>query len=95
MHDYFQQELLKRSLQWQMRLEAQMLNEEDRKVQPLSFMWLFQSGEDGLLEIILYGYFPTRIGSHAKEFLKGYNGYPETDGYLGYNNLPRIRRFSC
>ena len=45
--------------------------------------------------IILYGYSPTRSGSHTKEFLEGYNGYLETDGYQGYNNLPGIRRCSC
>ena len=51
--------------------------------------------EDGLPGIILYGYSPTRSGSHAQEFLKGYIGYLETDGYQGYNNLPGIRRCSC
>ncbi|EOS20898.1 hypothetical protein C806_04706 [Lachnospiraceae bacterium 3-1] len=45
--------------------------------------------------IILYGYSPTRSGSHAKEFLEGYSGYLETDGYQGYNNLPGIWRCSC
>ena len=43
-------------------------------------MWLFRSSKEGLSEIILYGYSPIRSGSHAKEFLEGYNGYLETDG---------------
>ena len=34
-------------------------------------------------------------GSHAKEFLEGYHGYLETDGYQGYNSLPDIKRCSC
>ena len=58
-------------------------------------MWLFRSGEDGLPAIILYGYSPTRSGSHAKEFLEGYHGYLETDGYQGYNSLSDIKRCSC
>lgn len=45
--------------------------------------------------ILLYGYSPTRSGSYAKEFLKGYHGYLETDGYQGYNGLPDIKRCSC
>ena len=57
-------------------------------------MWLFRSGEDGLPAIILYGYSPTRSGSHAKEFWEGYHGYLETDGYQGYNSLPDIKRCS-
>ncbi|OUO73436.1 hypothetical protein B5F53_19285 [Blautia sp. An249] len=36
-------------------------------------------GEDGFPAIILYGYSPTRSGSHAKEFLEGFNGYLDTD----------------
>ena len=51
--------------------------------------------EDGLPAIILYGYSLTRSGSHAKEFLEGYHGYLETDGYQGYNSLPDIKRCSC
>ena len=74
---------------------VQVLKEEGRRAQTQSFMWLFQSGEDGLAEIILYGYSPTRSGSHAKEFPEGYSGYLETDGYQGYNSLPGIRRCSC
>ena len=44
------------------------------RAQTQSFMWLFRSGEDGLPAIILYGYSPTRSGSHAREFLEGYSG---------------------
>ena len=95
MYDYFHRELLKRSFAMADETRVQVLNEEGRRAQTQSFMWLFRSGEDGLPEIILYGYSPTRSGSHAKEFLEGYSGYLETDGYQGYNNLPGIRRCSC
>ena len=95
MYDYFHRELLKRSFAMADETRVQVLNEEGRRAQTQSFMWLFRSGEDGLPEIILYGYSPTRSGSHAREFLEGYSGYLETDGYQGYNNLPGIRRCSC
>lgn len=94
-YDYFHRELLKRSFAMADETRVQVLNEEGRRAQTQSFMWLFRSGEDGLPEIILYGYSPTRSSSHAKEFLEGCNGYLETDGYQGYNNLPGIRRCSC
>ena len=71
------------------------MKEEGRKAQTQSFMWLSEVVRDGLPEIILYGYSPTRSGGHAKEFLDGYSGYLETDGYQGYNHLPGIRRCSC
>ncbi len=95
MYDYFHRELLKRSFATADETRVQVLNEEGRRAQTQSFMCLFRSGEDGLPVIILYGYSPTRSGSHAKEFLEGYSGYLETDGYQGYNNLPGIRRCSC
>ena len=95
MYDYFHRELLKRSFAMADETRVQVLNEEGRRAQTQSFMWLFRSGEDGLPAIILYGYSPTRSGSHARKFLEGYSGYLETDGYQGYNNLPGIRRCSC
>ena len=95
MYDYFHRELLKRSFAIADETRVQVLNEEGRRAQTQSFMWLFRSGEDGLPAIILYGYSPTRSGSHAREFLEGYSGYLETDGYQGYNNLRGIRRCSC
>ena len=95
MYDYFHRELLKRSFAMADETRVQVLKEEGRRAQTQSFMWLFRSGEDGLAEIILYGYSPTRSDSHAKEFLEGYSGYLETDGYQGYNSLPGIRRCSC
>ena len=95
MYDYFHRELLERSFAMADETRVQVLKEEDRRAQTQSFMWLFRSGEDGLPAIILYGYSPTRSGSHAKEFLEGYHGYLETDGYQGYNSLPDIKRCSC
>ena len=83
-YDYFHRELVKRGFAMADETRAQVLNEEGRLAQTQSFMWLFRSGEDGLPAIILYGYSPTRSGSHAREFLKGYSGYLETDGYQGY-----------
>lgn len=95
MYDYFHRELLKRSFAMADETRIQVLKEEGRRAQTQSFMWLFRSGEDGLPTIILYGYAPTRSGNHAKEFLEGFHGYLETDGYQGYNSLPDIRRCSC
>ena len=95
MYDYFHRELLRRSFAMADETRVQVLKEEGRRAQSQSFMWLFRSGEDSLPAIVLYGYSPTRSGSHAKEFLEGYRGYLETDGYQGYNGLPDIKRCSC
>ena len=91
MYDYCHRELLKRNVAMVDETRIQVLNEEGRRAQIKSFMWLSRRGEDGLPAIILYGYSPTRSGSRAKEFLEGYSGYLETDGYQGYNHLLGIR----
>lgn len=74
----------------------QVLKEPERNPETDSFMWLFRSGEDGLPPIVLYHYTETRARYNAVDFLDGFSdGYLETDGYQGYNNLPGIRRCSC
>lgn len=95
LYDYFHRELLKRSFAMADETRIQVLHEENRRPETQSFMWLFRSGEDGLPTIILYGYTQTRHGDHAADFLKGFTGYLETDGYQGYNKVSGVKRCSC
>ena len=53
MYDYFHRKLLKRGFAMADETRVQVLNEEGRKAQSQSFMWLFRSGEDGLPVLIL------------------------------------------
>ena len=94
-YHYLHRLLLKRQFAMADETRIQVLNEPERRAETQSFMWLFRSGEDGLPVIILYGYTPTRSGDNAAEFLQGFQGYLEADGYQGYNKVPGIRRCSC
>jgi transposase len=51
-----------------------------------SYMWIFRGGPPDN-PIILFEYHPTRSGDVASEFLNGYKGIVQTDGYAGYNFL--------
>ena len=74
----------------------QVLKEPERNPETDSFMRLFRYGEDGLPPIVLYHYTETRARYNAVDFLDDFSdGYLETDGYQGYNNLHGIRRCSC
>ena len=95
MFNYFRGELLKRGFAMADESPIQVLKEPDKKPQSESYMWLFRTGEDGGPPIILYKYSPSRAKYNAEDFLKGFNGYLETDGYQGYNNLPGVRRCCC
>lgn len=95
LYDYLHRELLKREFLMADETRIQVLHEEERKAETDTFMWLFRSGEDGLLDIALYQYTETQAKFNAVEFLKGFHGYLETDCYQGYNNLPSIKRCCC
>ena len=74
---------------------VQVLKEKDKAPQTKSYMWLYRTGNDEKLSIILYDYQPSRNGDHAVEFLKGFKGYFHSDGYSGYNKLSDMIRCGC
>ena len=94
-YDHLHKELIKRQFLMADETRVQVLKEPGRNAETDSFMWLYRTGEDNLPPIILYGYTETRGGFNAKAFLEGFEGYLETDGYQGYNNLPNIKRCCC
>jgi len=94
-YESFHRELLRRQFLMADETRIQVLHEPERKAETDSYMWLYRSGEDTLPPIILYRYTPTRDGYHAAEFLNGFEGYLECDGYQGYNKVSGIRRCCC
>ena len=74
---------------------CQVLKEPGREATSKSYFWVFSTGDDGGPQIILFDYKPGRKGEYAKEFLKGFNGFLECDGYAGYNTVEDIIRVGC
>lgn len=60
-----------------------------------NYMWLYAVAKAGRQKICLYDYQPSRSQKHPKEFLKGFAGYLQTDGYEGYNAVENITRVGC
>ena len=76
---------------------VQVLKEEERKNTLLSQMWVAK-GSRGERPILLFRYSPSRSGKVALEFLSGYRGCVQTDGYKGYNLVEGnsdIEHFGC
>lgn len=53
------------------------------------YMWLYATGTDapnnqGIPNIVLYDYHASRAGQCAVDFLDGFNGYLQVDGYAAY-----------
>jgi len=57
-------------------------------------MWLYKT-RDPKNPIILYDYQRTRSSSCPKEFLKGFTGILQSDGYQGYNKVENLKRLYC
>ena len=65
--------------------ELQVLHEEGRNAKAKSYMWLYRTSGDARYPIVLYEYQPGRGQEYPKNFLEGFQGYLQTDGYSGYN----------
>lgn len=93
--EHMHKELLKRDVIHCDETPVQVLKEAGKKPQTKSYMWVYRTGNDGKVPIILYDYQPSRNGDHAATFLKTFNGYVHSDGYSGYNKLNGILRCGC
>lgn len=85
----------------QVQLQQKILQADETTVNVLSekrakcYMWVYCSGIDGPSEsavpnIVVYDYQPSRHGVHAANYLKGFSGYLQVDGYAGYEQLQAI-----
>lgn len=83
--------LVKREVLHADETTLQVLHEPGKKAQTKSYMWLYRTGRDGGLPIVLYEYQPSRKAEHAEKFLEGFSGYLHADGYQGYHRLPGIQ----
>lgn len=91
LHEY----LLKRDVLHADETVCQVLHEEGRAAESNSYMWIYLTGNDGLPRIILYEYQPGRKGEYAKNFLEGFSGLLECDGYTGYNSVGNVTLVCC
>lgn len=72
----------------------QVLDEVGKKPTSKSYMWLYATGAYSN-PIFLYEYQPSRAKKHPKEFLSGFNGFLQTDGYQGYNAVEDVTIVGC
>lgn len=75
-------ELLKQPVLWADETTLDVL-EVDKST---CYMWVYGCGVEGSNgpKLVLFDYQDGRSGQHAVQFLEGYNGYLQVDGYAGY-----------
>lgn len=67
---------------------VQVMKEPGRPNTSRSYMWVFRGGTPEH-RVVEYHYHPTRSGDVPMEVLAGYQGYVQSDGYEGYEELGR------
>ena len=75
--------------------ELQVFHEPERKTKTKSYMWLYRTGAYAEHPIVLYEYQPGRGSKNPLEFLHGFHGYLQTDGYGGYDVLKDVTHVGC
>jgi transposase len=71
-----------------------VLHHQDGSTNDTSYMWVYCSGEHGK-QIRIYDYQPDRKQERAVDFLTGFHGYLNCDGYSAYDNVPDITKVAC
>ena len=94
-YDLLHKYLLQREIVHADETVCQVLHEEGKAATSKSYMWIYLSGNDGLPGIILYEYQPGRQGDYARNFLEGFSGLLECDGYTGYNSIENVILVCC
>ncbi|MBC7430351.1 MAG: IS66 family transposase, partial [Bacteriovorax sp.] len=75
---------------------VQVLNEEGKKAQSKSYMWV--QARSGVKPIILFHYAKKRSAQHSELLLEDFSGYLHVDGYDGYAPVcekNQITRLGC
>lgn len=94
MYDRMHQILLEQDILHADETTLQVLREPDRPATSKSYIWLYRTGKEGP-SAILYDYKETRAGKNAKDFLSGFKGFLQVDGYAGYHKVPDVTLVGC
>lgn len=63
-----------------------VMKEAERKNTQHTYTWVYRVGCI-TQKVVIYDYQETREGQHARNFLQGFKGYLQTDGYKGYDGV--------
>jgi len=63
---------------------VQVMKEAERNNTQKSYAWVYRGGTEKK-KAVIYDYQETRSGQHARDFLEGFTGYLQTDGFKGYD----------
>lgn len=94
-YELLHNELLRRDIIHADETVCQVWRENGKTAQFTSYMWIYGTGSDGLLGIVMYEYQPGRSGDYPKHFLEGFHGLLQCDCYHGYNKVEDVLLICC
>ena len=94
-YELMHEQLLKREIIHADETVCQVLREDGKTAESNSYMWIYLSGNDGLPSIVLYDYEAGRSSNFPKNFLEGFSGMVQCDGYSGYNKVEDVTLVCC
>lgn len=95
LYERMHEHLIQRDILHADETTCQVLREKGKSAESTSYMWIFLTGSDGLPPIILYDYAEGRAGKYARDFLEGFTGLLQCDGYQGYNKVADVILVCC
>ncbi len=95
LYERMHEHLIQRDILHADETTCQVLREEGKSAESISYMWIFLTGSDSLPPIILYDYAEGRAGKYARDFLDGFTGLLQCDGYQGYNKVADVILVCC
>lgn len=94
-YEELKKELIRHDIIHADETKLQVLHEPGKKPDSDSFMWLYRTGAEAEHPVILYEYRDNRRKENPSAFLKGFQGYLQTDGYPGYNAVEDVIHVGC
>ena len=95
--DLMKRDLIKSYLIGADETTVQVIVEKNKPPDSKSYMWVYRGHQENRI-ILLFDYKPDRRSINPKEYLEGYEGYLQTDGYDGYNltvKTQKIKHLAC
>lgn len=93
-YDLMKEELLGSTYVQADETTVKVIHDNGKDSKSKKYMWLYKTGGANN-PVVLYDYQKTRSSSCPKNFLEGFSGYLQTDGYAGYNKVENIDRLYC
>ena len=94
-YHYLHRQLLQENLLHADETGLQVLDEPGKAAQSKSYMWLYRTSGVSEKPMVLFDYRASRSSKNPKDFLKGFEGYLNVDGYVGYESLENVELAGC